>query len=147
MADTYSPCPSCRAVNRVDLERLSDGKAPVCSRCKTPLTLEGAVSAVDGQGLERLIQSSPRPVLVDFWAPWCGPCRSFAPVFREAASRLAGEAVFAKLDTEQAPEIAGRMGIQAIPTLVLFQNGSERARQPGALPLDRLLAWLRQSAA
>jgi thioredoxin 2 len=141
MASTYCPCSSCGAVNRVDLA-VAATKEPACSRCHEPLPLDGGVSSVDEQGLEKLLRASPLPLVVDFWAPWCGPCRSFAPVFRQVAQERAGREVFAKLDTEASPGAGRRYGIQSIPTLVQFAGGAERKRESGAMPAATLRSWL-----
>ncbi len=128
-------------MNRVDLSKAADA-APACSRCHEPLPLQGGVSSLDEAGLDRLLRASPVPVVVDFWAPWCGPCRAFAPVFQQMASERAGREVFAKVDTEAKPEAGARFRVQAIPTLIQFVNGVERKRQSGALPAPTLRRWL-----
>ena len=128
-------------MNRVDLARTADA-APACSRCHEPLPLHGGVSSLDEAGLDRLLRASPVPVVVDFWAPWCGPCRTFAPVFLQMASERAGREVFAKVDTEASPEAGARFRVQAIPTLIQFVNGVERKRQSGAMPAPTLRRWL-----
>jgi thioredoxin 2 len=141
MTTTYSPCSSCGAVNRVDLAKAADA-APSCSRCHAPLPFRGGVSSVDDLGLERLLRASPAPVVVDFWAPWCGPCRGFAPVFEQMAKERAGREVFAKIDTEASPAAGARFRVQAIPTLIQFVDGKERKRQSGAMPASMLRSWL-----
>ncbi len=129
-------CPRCGAFNRVGL--VVPGRQAVCGKCKQDLETSGAPAHVDGPGLERAIASSPAPVLVDFWAPWCAPCRAFAPVLDAYARERAGELVVLKLDTEAAPEAGAEFSIQAIPTLVLFRGGREIERASGALPLNEL---------
>jgi thioredoxin 2 len=141
MSTTLSPCASCGAINRVDLLKAA-AAPPACSRCHQPLPLEHGVSSVDEAGLERLLRASSRPVVVDFWAPWCGPCRTFAPVFREIARERAGREVFAKLDTESSPAAGTQYRVQAIPTLIQFVGGKEHKRQSGALSASMLRAWL-----
>ncbi len=108
----------------------------------TALPLHGAVSELNDRSLQKMIIKSPLPVLVDFWASWCGPCWAFAPVFQEAASGLADRTVFVKVNTEENPEGSGRLGIRSIPTLIMFQSGQEIARINGALPLESFLQWI-----
>ena len=132
-------CPQCQTVNRVTPERLGD--RPRCGHCRQ-LLLPGRPLELDGAKLERLLQREGLPLLVDFWAPWCGPCKNFAPVFADAARRWEPHLRLAKLDTEAEPLVAERFGIRSIPTLMLFRHGQEYARQSGALNRDQLDDWL-----
>lgn len=141
MAFTYSPCQNCHTVNRVPVEK-SKEKTPVCSKCKGDLSLHGAVNLVDGKGLESLIAHSELPVIVDFWAEWCPPCRMFGPIFEQGADKMAGRVVFAKMDTEHNQAMAAQLGIRSIPTMILFHQGQEVMRQSGAMPLPPFLSWL-----
>jgi thioredoxin 2 len=129
-------CPRCGAMNRVAL--LAPERQAVCGKCKADLDTSGAAAHVDLPALEQAVASSPAPVLVDFWAPWCAPCRAFAPVLERYAREQAGRVVVLKLDTEAQPAAGARFGIQAIPTLVLFRGGKEVERVSGALPLEEL---------
>jgi thioredoxin 2 len=127
-------CPNCNAANRVPEERLGD--KPQCGKCKKPL-FAGKVSAI--------LDKNDIPVLVDCWAPWCGPCKSFAPVFEQAAGILEPKIRLAKLNTEAVPSIAQRWAIRSIPTLILFRKGKEVQRVSGAMSLQQLQQWLRSA--
>src|SRR5881394_1714844 len=130
---TYVPCTSCGKLNRVSWEE-SASKEPICGNCKSRLPLHFGVAEVSPAGLKTLALKSPLPVVCDFWAPWCGPCKAFAPVFQQAARRLSGLATLAKLNTEQHQLAGGAYSVRSIPTLILFRGGLERARVSGALP-------------
>ena len=136
-------CPHCDTTNRVLRERLDAGAN--CGSCKRAL-LPGRPVELTAANFDRHLAGNDLPLVVDFWAPWCGPCRMMAPAYEQAAAQLGAEAQIAKLDTESAPEIAARFGIRSIPTLIAFRNGREVARQSGAMDLPRLLQWIRASA-
>ena len=133
------PCGACFARNRVARNRLVDG--PICSRCKTPLFGEHP-AALDDSSFGRYVPAAELPVVVDFWAAWCAPCRAMAPAFAEAARAHAGRVLFAKVDTEQAPHTAEHYDIRAIPTMILFRGDRELARQSGALSQAQISSWL-----
>ena len=134
-------CPHCFTTNRLPPEKLSD--TPLCGKCKRPL-FSGKVLELNPGNVANTLEKNDIPVLVDCWAPWCGPCQQFAPVFAQAAQQLEPRLRLAKLNTEEVPSIAQRWGIRSIPTLILFQQGRERARISGALPPAQLQQWLRQ---
>jgi thioredoxin 2 len=134
-------CPACSGVNRVPTARLGHG--PKCGRCGALLAKQTAVE-VDQPGFQRFLARDQRPLLVDFWAEWCGPCRMMAPAFSQAAAQLAPTVVSLKLNTEQAQQLSAQLGIRSIPTLALFQNGREIARQSGAMDARSIVAWTRQ---
>ena len=140
-AQTYTVCTSCNQMNRVPIEP-PEGKTPVCGHCKETLHIHGGVSDLSASTVSTLAQKSPLPVIVDFWAPWCQPCRSFAPTFLEAAHRLVGKVVFAKVDTQANPLSGDHFQVRGIPTLILLNAGVEKARQSGAMPLEPFLQWL-----
>lgn len=134
-------CPACGAVNRVPDARLL--QHPKCGKCGVEVLPPKPIN-LDESSFDRFIQRDGLPVLVDFWAPWCGPCKMFAPVFSQMAGRLAGKVRFTKVNTEEQQGLAGRHGIRSIPTLALFKGGREVDRVSGALPEKELEAWLRR---
>jgi len=137
-------CPKCNQVNRVPPEK--NAESAKCGKCNESL-FDGHAAKLDSAGFKRQVNRSDIPVLVDFWAPWCGPCKMMAPAFDEAAKQLQPKVRLAKVNTDESRDIAGRYGIRSIPTLILFQNGKEAARVSGAMPLDGLLSWVNQQVA
>jgi thioredoxin 2 len=126
-------CSSCGAKNRVPATRLRD--APRCGKCKTAFgALDRPVELADPQAFDELVSGSPLPVLVDFWAPWCGPCRIVGPELEKLARDKAQSVVVAKLNTDAVPNVAARYGISGIPTMILFHGGRESKRLSGAMP-------------
>lgn len=133
-------CPHCHAANRLPAERLADGAT--CGKCKARL-FSGKPIELAAANFDNHIGRSDIPVLVDFWAPWCGPCRTMAPAFAQAAQQLEPEFRLAKVNTEDEQQLAARFGIRSIPTLALFRNGREVARQAGAMDTASLMRWVR----
>ncbi len=132
-------CPHCAAINRVPEERLQPD--PQCGTCHRAL-FTGAALALDDAGFERFVSRSELPVLVDFWAPWCGPCRMMAPQFEEAAAMLKGRAVLVKVNSDDNPRTSMRWHIRSIPTLLLLRGGQEQRRQSGVMPARELVRWV-----
>ena len=132
-------CPNCNTTNRVANERREEH--PICGACKEPL-LVGKPFELTSENFDKHINNSDMPVLVDFWAPWCGPCKMMAPIIDHAADALASSVRVAKVNTETERELAARFGIRGIPTLAIYSKGQLVAQQTGAIDLKQLLNWL-----
>jgi thioredoxin 2 len=136
-------CPHCDAVNRVAGERLNDN--PVCGKCAQAL-FTAQPTDVSSARFEKHVGRNDIPVVVDFWAPWCGPCRTMAPAYQQACARLEPRVRLLKVDTEASQDLAARFGIRSIPTIALFQGGREIARQAGAMDAGNIVAWVQSQA-
>ena len=135
-------CPSCGANNRVPTEKLSEGLQPVCGQCKSPLSGSVHPVTVTDANFAEEVERSPLPVLLDMWAPWCGPCRMIAPTIEQLASELAGRVKVAKLNTDENPMTGSRFNVRSIPTLLVLKGGKEIDRLVGALPKQEILRKL-----
>jgi thioredoxin 2 len=136
-------CPHCAAVNRVPSEKLAEN--PTCGKCKQALFTAHPVE-LDDQTFAQHIARSDIPVLVDFWAPWCGPCRMMAPAYEKVAQRMEPDLRVTKLNTEDSQQIAAQYNIQSIPTLALFKGGKEVARKSGAMDAALIEAWVKSKS-
>ena len=136
-------CPSCQSPNRIPTARLGD--APRCGKCKKPL-FSGRPIALSDQTFDQHLTRSEIPLVVDFWAEWCAPCRMMAPFFEQAAADLEPHIRFAKVNTNENPALSQRYQISSIPTTAVFKAGREVARQPGAMNLPQLLQWIKSNA-
>ena len=141
MNDTDTPhvaCPHCGATNRIPAARLADD--PVCGRCGEAL-LDGQPVELSDANFEQVVERSDLPVVVDFWAPWCGPCRQMAPQFEQAARTLKGKALLVKVNSDDNPRTASRFGIRSIPTLLKLDRGREVSRVAGARPAGQIVQF------
>ena len=138
---TYTSCPKCHAINKIVISKLSNSQG-ICGNCQTQLQFHQLVSEIDYIGLTKLIQKSDLPLVVDFWAPWCGPCKNFAPIFESVSKLSEGKLVFLKINSDIFPQISTQFNIRGIPTLIVFKGGKEIARESGAFPLDVFQKWV-----
>ncbi|WP_062266114.1 thioredoxin TrxC [Endozoicomonas arenosclerae] len=136
-------CPKCSTPNRVPKERLAEGG--ICGKCRNKL-FNGQPVELNAGNFKRFLSQTDVPVIVDFWAPWCGPCKAMAPAFTEAARELEPNVRLAKLDTQKYQQIAAQLNIRSIPTLIVFNNGRETGRTSGALPPAQLKKWIKTAA-
>ncbi len=132
-------CPQCNAVNRIPASRM--GENPKCGKCHQPL-FNGHPMELNSGNFQAHTSRSDIPVVVDFWAPWCGPCKMMAPAFEQAAGQMEPNVRFAKVNTEAEQQLGAQFGIRSIPTLAIFKNGREIARQPGAMGAGDIVRWV-----
>lgn len=136
-------CPHCLAVNRIPNARLGD--QPKCGKCKNVL-FTGSPIELNDQNFAKMIAKSDLPIVVDFWAEWCGPCKMMAPAFAQASAQLQPNYILAKLNTEVAQQTAAQFGIRSIPSILMFKNGREVARQAGAMNAAQIVQWVQSQA-
>ena len=132
-------CPHCLKMNRVPPERATED--PTCGHCRQAL-LDAKPVTLDDASFERVTAKTELPIVVDFWASWCGPCLMMAPQYEQAASRLKGRALFAKVDSDASPQTSSRFAVRSIPTLLLMRGGQEVKRQAGAIQAAQIVAWV-----
>ncbi len=133
-------CSSCLSVNRVPEARMAD--APICGKCKQLLTPDQPIELTD-ENFQKFVARTEIPIVIDFWAPWCGPCRQMAPAFSAAAKQLSPNVILAKVNTEEAQRSAEGFNITGIPCMIAFRNGKEVARQSGAMNTEQIVKWTR----
>jgi thioredoxin 2 len=137
-------CPNCSATNRVPQAKIEQGFAPVCGRCKTPLSMSSTPVSVTDATFAAEVERSPLPVLLDFWAPWCGPCRILAPTLDQLASDLAGQVRIAKINVDENPRTPARFSVDSFPTLLVLRAGREVDRLIGLRSKAEIQQWLDQ---
>ncbi len=135
-------CPACSSWNRVPRDRVTAGQRPVCGKCKAPLEAAHGALVVTDSNFEAEVTASPLPVLLDMWAPWCGPCRMVTPIVEELAAELRGRVLVGKLNVDESPVSAGRFNVRSIPTLLVLKNGREVDRMVGAQPKGEIVRRL-----
>ena len=140
-------CPNCGALNRVPAEKIEQGLMPVCGQCKTALPLSSAPAVVTDATFATEVERSALPVVVDLWAPWCGPCRMIAPILEQLAAEMSGRLRVAKLNVDENPMTAGRFNVQGIPTLLIMSGGREVDRIVGVYPKDEIVRRLESAIA
>ena len=140
--DLHLVCPHCQSINRVPAAKLAD--RPNCGRCQQPL-FTGEPIELTTATFSRHVERSDLPLLVDFWAPWCGPCRNFAPIFEDVAEERSGEMRFVKVNTEMERELSARFRIRSIPTIMMFKNGEVIDMLNGAVPKAPFDSWLNEA--
>ena len=140
MSNSHIVCPSCNATNRIANARLNDSTK--CGKCKSTLFTQQPIELTQ-QNFSKQIQRNDIPVVVDFWAPWCGPCKMMAPAFTDAAAQLEPYVRFAKVNTENEQAIGAQFNIRSIPTLAIFKEGKEVTRQAGAMSTEGIVNWVK----
>jgi len=140
-------CPSCGAMNRVPMDKVAQHLQPICGRCKTPLAVDVKPLTVTDATFAAEVERSPVPVLLDMWAPWCGPCRMIAPMLEELAKEMAGRVRVAKLNVDENPATASRFNVMSIPTLLVLKDGRELERIVGVQPKNEIVKRLERVAA
>lgn len=138
---TFSYCLKCQSINKVSVDKIKTN-TPICGVCKAPIPMHNLVSDVDFSGLMKIISKSDLPVVVDFWAPWCGPCKAFGPTFEKTSNSFGGKVVFIKINTESNPEASARFNVRGIPTVAVFKNGLEANRLSGAVDYNSFKQWV-----
>jgi thioredoxin 2 len=141
MKDRLVRCGSCGQMNRIDPSRVEGGMQPKCGNCKQPLSIESVITVTDSN-FSQVVENSKVPVLIDFWAPWCGPCHMVSPIVEELAGELDGKIVVGKLNTDENPVTSSRFRIQGIPALLIFVNGKEADRLVGVRPKQEIAAHI-----
>jgi thioredoxin 2 len=143
MPYTFSYCNACKSINKINYQ-MAQSKRPICGKCSSELNLHRAVTEIDDEGLRKILNKSSLPVVVDFFATWCEPCKMYGPIYEEVSEKFLASVTFVKINTQWNPVMAQSFAVKGIPCTILFKDGHEVKRQAGAMDANSLEAWLKQ---
>lgn len=143
MEKILGSCPSCHALNKIEATDVK--KQPICGKCKTPLAFHDLVQDVTTEEFDKIVRNSSIPIIVDFWASWCGPCKQYGPTFQMVSNEYGGHVQFLKVNTEKNQDLAARLGVRGIPATMMIKDGKITGNIAGAMNYDQLRSWVEQN--